>query len=449
MHAAFRRPNLAIVADPPSESRNGAASPLEAIPDAPKLNCIASNVTPKPVPIYVPSAPTARTVKRLASVQQRQVALDLAEDQACSGLNFYDDAVRAPPLATREELVTDLGFTRDPVAIFGPGGWGKTKTANTLGVALSTGVDFIGRVGPWLPNGQPDRERVYEGRIWNCEDSPEQSRRTMQSAFAYLDTQLAAIKTISDFLTVCPRRGYDSVLMAPEHGRMKTTKVYDELKQELRFFPVDFLVIDHIGHAFAGNNDDRVHVTQFINALVGLQPLKEFALILLGHPSRGDDSQYGGSIAWDYGVRQRWFMGPSPPGSKIKPQEGVTYLSLEKANDRPKREPIRLQYRDGIFVPGPIVKDSTGAVVSRADQALQFTTNCICEYLQKGTRVLDSPRSPDYLPKVLSHAGALGEFSEQEIAIALETLKAKGRLTQHERGKNANRKTQFTLGLKL
>jgi RecA-family ATPase len=405
---------------------------------------MAGNVATNPASLYVPPPPK---IARPTPGDRRQQALEQAAYESDSGLNFYDDAVRATPVA-RELLVTELEITRDPVTIFSPGGGGKTITTNTLAIALSTGADFIGRVGPWLPGGEADRENVYVGRVWNCEDSPEESRRTMHAGFRFFGTPPDTIRLISEFLTVCPRRGFDSVLMAPEHGRMRTTKVYEELKQELQLFPVDFLILDNISHIFAGNNDDRLHVTHFINALVALQPLKAFALILLGHPSRGDDSTYGGSIAWDFAVRQRWYMGPSPPGSRIKPQEGISYLTLEKANYRPKRDPIRLQYRDGVFVPDPIVKDATGAVVSRADQALQFTTNCICNFLQKGIRVTCEPRSPDYLPKVLSHAETLEGFSEHEVAKALAILKSKGKLTEQECGKTENRKVRYTIGLK-
>jgi hypothetical protein len=175
--------------------------------------------------------------------------------------------------------------------------------------------------------------------------------------------------------------------------------------------------------------------------------LKPFALILLGHPSRGQDSTYGGSIGWDAVVRQRWYMGPSPPGSNIKPVEGVSWLSLEKANYRAKGEPIRLEYRDGVFVPDPIVKDSSGVVITRPEQALQFTTSCICDFLQKGTRIAREPRSPQFLPKVLARNGALGGFSKQEIAKALASLEKSKKLIDIEFGKAANRTTQFTLGV--
>jgi RecA-family ATPase len=270
----------------------------------------------------------------------------------------------------------------------------------------------------------------------------------MHAGFRHLGTHGDEIEYISEFLVVCPRRGHDSVLVAPENGRMRTTPVYSELKRDLEHNPVDFLVLDHIGHVFAGNNDDRVHVTQFINAMVALQPLKEYALILLGHPSRGDDSTYGGSIAWDFGVRQRWYMGGSPPGSKIEPQDGTTYLTLEKANDRPKREPIRLQYRDGVFVPDAVVTNSSGVIVTRAEQALQFVASCICDFLQEGIRVTSSAQSPDFLPKVLAHRGSLGKFREDELANALAELKAGGKLIEQEYGKTDQRKTKYTLAVK-
>lgn len=397
-------------------------------------------------PIYTPP-PLAAKPKRPTHAQLREEALEQAEHVARSGLNFYKDELRAEP-APREELVTELGITRDPIAIFGPGGWGKTKTLTTLAIAMATGADFIGRVGPWLPNGEVNREAVYKGRVWLCEDTPEKALTTMHAGFRHLGTHQNEIEYLTEHLVVCPRRGYDSVLMAPEHGRMRTTPVYNELKEELESNPADFLILDHIGHVFAGNNDDRVHVTQFINAMVALQPLKEYALILLGHPSRGDDSTYGGSIAWDYGVRQRWYMGGSPPGSKIKPEDGITYLTLEKANDRPKREPIRLEYRDGVFVPDAIVKNSSGVVVTRAEQALQFTTNCICDFLQEGIRVTSSAQSPDFLPKVLAHKGALGKFREDEIVQALTKLKVDGKLIEQEYGKTDQRKTKYTLAVK-
>src|SRR6202011_4520312 len=111
---------------------------------SPSVRAVAPRVTSSSQPIYTPpplqpAAVIKPKLKRKTLSEERAEELERAKDIADCGLNTYDEAVLAPP-PVREELAEGL-FSRDPISVFGPGGWGKTTTMVTFAVAACTGSD--------------------------------------------------------------------------------------------------------------------------------------------------------------------------------------------------------------------------------------------------------------------------------------------------------------------
>jgi hypothetical protein len=115
------------------------------------------------------------------------------------------------------------------------------------------------------------------------------------------------------------------------------------------------------GAALRRLENDRHSVTAFLNALAGA--LKGRAILLLAHPSRGLNSEFSGSSAWENVARTRLYLGASLPDQK-------TGRGAIAGRALPEPAQVKLQpkdyrrcvYRDGVLIPDE--PDEGGGIVS-------------------------------------------------------------------------------------
>lgn len=95
-----------------------------------------------------------------------------------------------------------------------------------------------------------------------------------------------------------------------------TTRAFGELAERMGANASQVLVVDGISDAFGGNENARVEVKRYINALLSLILPHEGALLLLGHVAKPTVSNaatsegYSGSTQWHNAVRARWYLYP-------------------------------------------------------------------------------------------------------------------------------------------
>jgi hypothetical protein len=87
-----------------------------------------------------------------------------------------------------------------------------------------------------------------------------------------------------------------------------------------------------------------------MNALSGALP--GMAILMLGHPSRGLNSEFSGSSAWENVARTRLYLGASLPDQKQEeePTPDTRYLSRRKSNYSSK-DWRRCSFKDGVLMP--------------------------------------------------------------------------------------------------
>ena len=73
--------------------------------------------------------------------------------------------------------------------------------------------------------------------------------------------------------------------------------LYQTIREAARSTGAKLIVVDNIAQCFGGNENIRVEVTAFVNALSGLALELDAAVLLLGHPGKASDSEYSGSTA--------------------------------------------------------------------------------------------------------------------------------------------------------
>src|SRR6185503_13926162 len=103
--------------------------------------------------------------------------------------------------------------------------------------------------------------------------------------------------------------GKDAILGATNHaGVIKPTSLYGRMHQAVCETKPKLLVLDTSADVFAGNENDRMQVRQFIGLLRRLAIDGNCAVILCSHPSLtgiNTGSGLSGSTGWHNSVRAR------------------------------------------------------------------------------------------------------------------------------------------------
>ena len=152
------------------------------------------------------------------------------------------------------EFVIDGFVPRGMVtAVVADGGAGKSLLTQAMMTCLPSGQPFLGRSvvrGSAAGLFAEDPENVLHHR-----------QRKINSALGVMMEALAG-KHFAE-----SSAGFDAVLWRD----FKTTKFFSEVEEQLSSIPdLRLVVIDNAALVFAGNENDRVDVTQFIGALTGL-----------------------------------------------------------------------------------------------------------------------------------------------------------------------------------
>lgn len=333
---------------------------------------------------------------------------------------------KEPP--PREWLV-DHWLGNTPTLIAGPGGIGKSLLAQMLATALATGRTFLDKIPEAVPT-------LY----WACEDDHNELWRRQVAINRFFQLEMTDLE---GKLVIEPRLGRENGLFLPVYGVPTWTPVRNELYEQLNDYKSGALILDNIGQVFGCNENDRHHVTAFMNGIAGLTE-KQIADIILGHPAKAAGSEFSGSTAWENAVRMRWFLGtklPDQEESESEPDENVRYLAKRKTNYTVK-DYRKLTYLDGVLRAesdelGPITARYTfGARREAAEDSVLYAIEKLAEVKIHG-RLGHS--SPDYLVKKMIQMSLTGGNTKRELFDAMNRLVMDGRIHEVEVGKLNNR----------
>lgn len=318
----------------------------------------------------------------------------------------------------------------------GKGGIGKTMVAQTLATAIAIGKRYLDEVTAPL--------KVL---FWACEDDHDELWRRQIAICRYFG---CTFSDIADQLVIQPRQGLENTLFYAEYGAPKWTALYGELTEQVNDYRADVTFIDNVGQTFGGKENDRHHVTAYINGLSGLGQGRPHSAVILAHPAKQVDSEFSGSTAWENCVRMRWYMGMKLPDQE--PQEGeeedpdVRYISKRKTNYTVK-DYRKLTYRDGVFAPEAAPGEFTARYTMgrRNEIAEEVLLKALDKFADAEVRTTDSRTSPDYLPKKMREMKLAQDFAPRELADALNRLRLTGKISEGKVGKFANRTVKFGL----
>ena len=209
-------------------------------------------------------------------------------------LNFIDHADIDTDIPLRPFVVDKWVPLGCVTSLYGTGGTGKSFLAMLMGTCIAAGL-------PWLR--YPCRQGNVLGLM--CEDDDEELRRRRNKIARSLGIKRDQIE---GRLFLAPRVGEINALMEFPGGIATRTQLFESIVSECRKIIPTLLILDNAAQLFAGNENDRAHVTAFLNAIAGIARECNCAVLLLGHPPKNTVATYSGSTGWDAVVRSRlWF----------------------------------------------------------------------------------------------------------------------------------------------
>jgi hypothetical protein len=310
------------------------------------------------------------------------------------------------------------------------GGIGKTLMAQQVATAGALGRSFVG-----------DVSRPFRSQLWACEDDADELWRRQEAICVQMGVPLDAA---ADDLIVQSRLGVDSMLMALDHGSLRRTAAFEELRQQVNDLGVDVLWLDNVAHLFGGDEVNRGQVTAFINSMAGLVTGRPFAVVLLAHTARQAGSEFAGSAAWENAVRMRWYLGTKLPDQKgdadDEGQSDARFLCKRKANYS-SRDYLRFTMQGGVLVPDQLAGDHIGGMVSQLDEqrAEEIVLAGFRSLQGMGIAATDAKNSPDFLPRQMAAKGLAAGYSVPELTRAMNRLMGSGKFVRGVVGHYSNR----------
>ncbi|MGB3864517.1 MAG: AAA family ATPase [Xanthobacteraceae bacterium] len=220
----------------------------------------------------------------------------------------------------------------------GDGGTGKTSIALQLAVATSLEADWLGKdveaPGPVIfLSGEEDEDEVH------------------RRLGAILSAQGRGFRDLRGLYLLCVTEREATLAAADRSGLVKPTALYDHLLDHAARIEPSLIVIESSADVFAGDENDRGQVKQFVNLLRHLTRPSDAAVLLINHPSLtglSSGSGTSGSTSWNNSVRSRLYF--SQRVDKEQPDRDLRELKIMKANYGPAGEVIQLRWQHGVFV---------------------------------------------------------------------------------------------------
>jgi RecA-family ATPase len=337
------------------------------------------------------------------------------------------------PAPGREWAVYDRIPLRQVTLLTGEGAVGKSILLMQLLVAASLGRE-------WLDTMPEHGPALYLG----AEDDADELHRRIGAIANHFG---AKVSEFADLLHLMSFAGEDAVLaISDRNGRVGPTTLFHQLKEAACDIRPKLIGIDTVSDVFAGEENDRAQVRQFIGMLRGIAIEAGAAVVIVGHPSLTGiktGSGLSGSTAWHNSVRGRAYFKIAATEKDETPDPGLRQLEFQKNQYGPLANSILVRWLNGVFVPESSGSGSLEKLA--ADQkADELFVTLLKQLEQQGRSVNDKPSSPTYAPKVFSEPTANGT-NKKSMAGAMHRLFAAGRIRVGEYGRPSRPNSKLEL----
>lgn len=255
------------------------------------------------------------------------------------GAGYLPDAIDLEALSKIEPLPPKFISVGIPAGYAtlstGHGGQGKSTIELHRAICIALGKPFFGLV--------TEQKNVL---FLSCEDRVDVLHYRIKNICASLGVSMAPLVGKLQMIDVV---GHDSVLFAPSPNFPSAlTTIYETLKERIAEYASEVVFLDGVADVYAGNENDRGQVKQFVNAVLALVP-KDGAVIAIGHINKNSaksgskDEGYSGSTGWHNSCRARWFLYRESLGDDDDDDSDLI-LELMKSNLGEGKTQVRLRW---------------------------------------------------------------------------------------------------------
>jgi RecA-family ATPase len=318
------------------------------------------------------------------------------------------------PVPQRRWLVPRRLPLANVTMLNGDGSAGKTTIALQLAVATIRGTDWLGSIvdepGPAI--------------FFTAEEDKDEIHRRLA---AIAEHQAIGLRDLARLHILC-MPGSDTVLGIPDRfGVIHATPLFESLHVAATTIQPTLIAVEALADVFAGNENDRAQVRQFIALLRRLALTTGAAVLLIAHPSLtglATGTGTSGSTAWNNSVRSRlYFTGAKK--SEDDAESDVRELKVMKSNYGPAGEIVRLRWRRGVFVP----EGGSGMLERIAAEAAVDQAYLDCLDAAHGSgRQVGPYTGKAYAPAIFEKMPQAKGYRAKALAVAQERLFNAGRI---------------------
>lgn len=331
----------------------------------------------------------------------------------------------------REWLVRDRLPAGEVCLLQGDGAAGKTTIALQLLVATVRGTDWLGAVV----------ERQGPALFLSAEEGQDEIHRRLDRIARHHGITLADLPDL--YVRGIP--GEDAVLgLAGKDGIVRPTPLFGRLKATAVEVKPALIALETAADLFAGNENDRSAVRQFIGLLKRLAIDSRATVLLLAHPSlsgMASGSGTSGSTGWNNSVRARLYFSGIKAKGEDEPELDLRQLRVMKSNYGPSGETMNLRWRDGVFVPDG-APASLEQIAAERDVDGAFL-HCLAVCAAQGRDASSAPTSHAYAPKIFEGMPQASGARKRALHAAMERLLASGMIRVETVGSAARSKQRL------
>ena len=222
--------------------------------------------------------------------------------------------------------------------------------------------------------------------------------------------------------------GQDALLATVSHsGKVEPTLLYHQLLQAAGDIKPKMIGIASAANVFAGGENDRSQVQQFVSLLTRVARRANGSVQLVSHPSlTGINTGTGlsGSTQWHNAVRARSYLRSPNTEDGQQPDSDLRTLEFMKVQYGSMPDKIILRYQHGMFLPEP-------GILSLPKQAqLETAQKVFLELLSRynaTNRFVSDKRGTNYAPALFAE-----EEEAKKAGLNKEILKAAMRKLYHD-----------------
>lgn len=375
-------------------------------------------------------------VLRLAEVERRAAKLTAHISGANSEpLPFISAASwHGKPVPPRQWAVQDKIPARNVTLLSGEGAIGKTIVLLQLCIAHALGRDWLGT----LPEPGPV---IY----LNAEDEEDELQRRIATITEhYTATHGDTLAELTN-LHLLPFAGKDAVLGYERNGMIQPTPLLARLREAACDIKPKLIGLDTSADIFAGNENDRAQVRQFVGMLRGMAITANTAVMICSHPSlTGINSGSGlsGSTAWHNSVRARAYMHAAVTEKGEEPDRDLRVVEFMKSNYGPISETITLRWKNGLFLP----EASPGSLDQLAAEQKADTVFCalLDRYNAQNRNVSDKRNANNYAPTLFAHEPETKGIRRKTMEEAMRRLFSTDKIKMENYGRGWQRLVRST-----